>query len=285
MEQTKRSAIAVLADAGHSARDIVKMTKLPKVTVYRVYKNYVKSGTVERRKHSTRSDNRRTPRFLAGLKRSISANPNTPMTTLAKNRHVSVKTIHKAVHDDLGLSSYVRRRRNLLTAKAKAIRAERCPKLLSYLKHKACSKILIWVDEKKFIVDAEVNRQNSRVIAADPSEVPPVLQTKNPASAMVFGAVASDGTIMDPYFIEAGLYEVKALFRPSNNPDLNLLDYYVWGTLQGKVNASPHSSVAFLKSAITKETRRMDKDKIVAAAKRFRGRVEQVIAAQGGHIE
>ncbi len=103
------------------------------------------------------------------------------------------------------MSSYVRRCRNLLTDKAKSIRVEQCPKLLSYLKHKATSKVLIRVDEKKFIVDAKVNHQNSPIFAFDPSEVPPVLQTKNPASTMVFGAVASDGTIKDRHFIEAGL--------------------------------------------------------------------------------
>lgn len=337
MESENRSAIAVLARAGHQARDIVKLTNLPRATVYRVYNTFMKSGDVSRKKHAPRSDKKRTPRFLAGLKRSIKANPGTPMTTLAKNRNVSTKTVHKAVHEDLGMSSYVRRRRNLLTEKAKAIRAERCPKLLSFLKHKASSKILIWVDEKKFVVDAEVNRQNQRVIAFDPSDVPPVLQTKHPASAMVFGAVASDGTIMDPHFIKAGLrlgtkeyleilqtvllpwidqhwdrsdvvflqdsapshgskamqeflakelpFFVKAQIWPSNNPDLNILDYFIWGTLQERVNAHPHSSLASLKASITRETRKMEKDKIVGAAKRFRSRIERVIAAGGSHIE
>lgn len=78
---------------------------------------------------------------------------------------------------------------------------------------------------------------------------------------------------------------MKSEIWPSSNPDLNLLDYYVWGELQSKVNASPHSSVAFLKSAIKRETRKMDAAKIVTAAKRFRHRVEKVIECNGGHIE
>lgn len=181
------------------------MTKLPRATVYRVVKAYNQSGDVKRKPHAQRLDTKRTPRFLAGLKRTIKANPSTPMTTLARNHNVSTKTIHKAVHEDLGMSSYLCRRRNLLTEKSKAIRRERCPKLLSFIKHKAASKVIIHVDEKKFVVDAEVNQHNSRVIACDPSEVPPVLQSKNPASTMVFGAVASNGLIMDPHFIKAGL--------------------------------------------------------------------------------
>ena len=32
-----------------------------------------------------------------------------------------------------------------------------------------------------------------------------MLKTKNPTRVMVFGRVASDGTIMPPHFIDAGL--------------------------------------------------------------------------------
>ena len=95
------------------------------------------------------------------------------MTTLAKKRNVSLSTVSRAVNRNLGMTSYVQRRRHLLTAKAKAIRAERCPKLLSFIKHQGAGKTLVFVDEKKFTVDAEVNRRNSRVIAYNPSDVPP----------------------------------------------------------------------------------------------------------------
>ena len=39
----------------------------------------------------------------------------------------------------------------------------------------------------------------------DPSEVRPVTLSKNPASVMVLAAVASEGKVMPPHFIEAGL--------------------------------------------------------------------------------
>ena len=61
-----------------------------------------------------------------------------------------------------------------------------------------------FVDGKKFVVDEVVNKQNTRIIAFDPSEVTPVMHSKNPASVMVFAAVASDGKVMPPHFIEAG---------------------------------------------------------------------------------
>ena len=61
------------------------------------------------------------------------------------------------------------------------------------------------MDEKKFIEDAKVNRRNSRVIAYDPSDVSPVFQMKNPTSLMVYGAAASDRSVINPHFIVAGL--------------------------------------------------------------------------------
>jgi hypothetical protein len=259
------------------------------------------------------------------------------MTQLAKKRSVSLSTISRAVNHDLQMTSYVRTRRNLLTDKAKAIRAERCPKLLSHLKHKGASRTIVFVDEKKFVVDAQVNRQNSRVIVADPADVPPVFETKNPASVMVFGAVANDGSVMPPHFIEAGLkinteeyirilqtvllpwmsqkfglnnvvlvqdsapshgakrtqsflaervpYFVPSNIWPSNSPDLNVLDYFVWGAVQASVNACPKASMAELKAAIRREMRKINKDDLVRACRRFRSRIEAVIGAEGGHIE
>ena len=102
------------------------------------------------------------------------------------------------------MKSYVRRVRNLLTTRSRALRGERCPKLLSHLKHKG-GHVRFFVVDKKFVVDEVANRQNTRVIAFDPSEVPPVKQSKNPYSVMVFAAVASDGKVMPPHFIEAVL--------------------------------------------------------------------------------
>ena len=73
-----------------------------------------------------------------------------------------------------------------------------------YLKHKG-EHVRVFVYEKKFVVDEVANCQNTRAIAYDPSEVPPVMQSRNPASVMAFAAVASDGKVMLSHFIESGL--------------------------------------------------------------------------------
>ena len=126
------------------------------------------------------------------------------MTKLSKKHNVSHKTISRAVNEDLGMSSYIRRHCNLLTAHSRAIQVERCSKLLNHLKNKG-GHVRIFVNEKKFIMDEVANCQNMRVIACDPSDVCPVRQSKNPAFVMVFTAVASEGRVMPPHFIKAGL--------------------------------------------------------------------------------
>ena len=114
------------------------------------------------------------------------------MSKLAQKRSVSRSTISRAVNEDLDMKSYVRRVRNLLTNRSRALRAERCPKLLNHLKQKG-GHVRVFVNENKFVVDEVANKQNTRIIAFDPSEVPPVMQSKNSASVMVFAAVAGDG--------------------------------------------------------------------------------------------
>ena len=84
------------------------------------------------------------------------------------------------------------------------IQKKRSHLLLNHLKHKGGS-VRIFVDEKKFVVDEVANHRNSQFIAKNPSCVPPVMQSKHPASVMVFGVVASDGKVMPPHFIDAGL--------------------------------------------------------------------------------
>ena len=179
--------------------------KLPKATIYHVFKIFKEESMVDRKDHKTWSDSKHTPWFLTGLKHSIEVDPSTSMTTLAKKCNVSFSTMSRAVNRDLDMISYVWRCCHFLTAKAKAIKAKRCSKLLSFIKHQGAGIAFVFVDKKKFTVDAEVNRRNSRVIAYNPSDVPLVFQTKNPASLMLFGATANDGSVMNAHFITASL--------------------------------------------------------------------------------
>ena len=60
---------------GNSVSDIIKSTGYAKLTVYRVVAAFDAEGKVQRSRHSPRSDRKRTKTFLAGLKRTLKADP------------------------------------------------------------------------------------------------------------------------------------------------------------------------------------------------------------------
>ena len=72
---------------------------------------------------------------------------------------------------------------------------------------------------------------------------------------------------------------------PSNSPDLNPCDYYLWGRLESMACATPHSSVPALKASIKKAAAKLDKAEVMEACKSFRHRIEQCIEKKGDHIE
>ncbi len=131
MEQAKRDSIVNLHRAGHSPGNI---TKLLGMTVSRVIARYEATRTSTLKAHSPRSDIKHTPRFLAGLKQSIKANPGKPMSALTKDRQVARSTISKAIKEDLGYKSFVLKVRHILTDSQREIRVTNGTRLLNSLK-------------------------------------------------------------------------------------------------------------------------------------------------------
>ena len=86
----------------------------------------------------------------------------------------------------------------------KEVTKERSAFLPNHLKN-CGGDIHFFIDKKKFIVDKEANQKNFKVIALNPSEIPSIMQSKNPAYIMVFGDIASDGNVIPPHFIKVGL--------------------------------------------------------------------------------
>lgn len=74
-------------------------------------------------------------------------------------------------------------------------------------------------------------------------------------------------------------------FWPPNSPDLNPLDYYVWGVLERASNKAAHNSIDSLKPAIIQAAANIDRAELAHACYRFRSRIEAVIEADGAWIE
>ena len=75
--------------------------------------------------------------------------PKSSIIKMGKKCKVSHRTISGAA---LEMQSYVRRRRNLFTARSRAVGVEKNPMLLNHLRNKR-GNFCIFVDEKIFIVN------------------------------------------------------------------------------------------------------------------------------------
>ncbi len=81
-------------------------------------------------------------------------------------------------------------------------RLARAKKLLAWRRRaQNKNKVILYSDEKQFTVEQYINRKNDRwLLPPGPrgDEVRTFNMRKNPSSIMVFGAVASDGSVIDP---------------------------------------------------------------------------------------
>jgi hypothetical protein len=90
---------------------------------------------------------------------------------------------------------------------------------------------------------------------------------------------------MRPHFLLQGEGEVLCtpLLGPVG-PDLNPLDFFVWGMTERDVNRSPHNTKQSLITSIMKVFADLSREDVRRACSRFRSRLEEVIEARGDFI-
>lgn len=81
-----------------------------------------------------------------------------------------------------------------------------------------------------------------------------------------------------PNFISKDLW-------PPSSPDLNPLDYFVWGVLEAKVNATQHRNLDSMKAAIQREWTNLSMESVRAAINGWQRRLTAIIEQDGGRIE
>lgn len=72
---------------------------------------------------------------------------------------------------------------------------------------------------------------------------------------------------------------------PPSSPDLNPMDYYMWGVVERETNKHPHNNLDSLRQSITDVMTNMDRNQVTKACRRFRSRIEAVVDANGGFID
>ena len=72
---------------------------------------------------------------------------------------------------------------------------------------------------------------------------------------------------------------------PPSSPDLNPLDFSIWGTLEAIVNAKQHRSLDSLKRTLVQQWNRLSMDTVRAAIDSWRRRLSSVVKHNGGRFE
>jgi hypothetical protein len=72
---------------------------------------------------------------------------------------------------------------------------------------------------------------------------------------------------------------------PPYSPDLNSLDYSIWGYIESKACEKPHDSIASLKRAIKKAWDEMPDEMVARVVDTWPDKLQACIDAEGGYIE
>ena len=127
--------------------------------------------------------------------------------------HESVRTI---VEQDLKMSPYKIRTRQLLTDLQKRKRKERAKILLNRLKGGTEKGEIVFSDEKLFSVEAKFNTQNDRILGKSPKDLSDhlrfVSRRQKPSSVMVWGAISKSWK-SPLIFVKEGVKVMKEKFK------------------------------------------------------------------------
>ena len=72
---------------------------------------------------------------------------------------------------------------------------------------------------------------------------------------------------------------------PPQSPDLNPLDYGIWGIMDKNARATSHPNLASLKASVIREWDNLSMEFVANTCRQFRGRLEKAVEADGGYFE
>jgi transposase len=291
------------------------------ITLKKICQRIDKTGSaVERKVGSGRPKSARTAANVAMVHEMICSQEDEPGTSKSTRQiagelgisATSVRTIAKA---DLGLSSFRRMPVQVISEATRLKRLTRSKQLIRRLTAQKTKKVF-FTDEKLFYVSPPVNSQNDRVWSAGRKrDVNPqrllVQRAKFSASVMVSAGVCYGGKgslhfVAEKAKINADYYtnnllpqliedcnnvapkdSIKKDEWPPNSPDLNPLDFHVWGAMLERYQAHTPKpkNKAELKTVLQAVWDDLPQEPIDRAILSFRSRLLACIRAQGDHFE
>lgn len=224
------------------------------------------------------------------------------MLTQEMKRHAVIVAIH-AEHSDVEIARFLKVARSFVNKVRKELEASGGD-VLSVAKRKKHSQRSDIIRTQQFVQQVQeiidTNPEMSiRAIARNLNVCEGVIRTVVHDDIRYKSYVMRRGQFMSEQTKEQRLIRGKRLLNkvkhpeepgllpgwPPSSPDLNPLDYYVWGVLERETNEHSHNTIHSLKAAITRAMSNINKNHLIRACQRFRKRIEAVIEAKGGYIE
>ena len=91
--------------------------------------------------------------------------------------------------------------------------------------------------------------------------------------------------VAQQWFRDSNIDFIQANQWPPSSPDLNPLDFCVWGVLEERVCRHPHASIESLKESLVAEWNKIPQKIFYKACLSVERRLRECILAEGGLIE
>uniref|UniRef100_A0A8R1E8P8 HTH luxR-type domain-containing protein n=1 Tax=Caenorhabditis japonica TaxID=281687 RepID=A0A8R1E8P8_CAEJA len=315
-----RPSIELLFKRGLGSAEIARRLQISSSTVRNVVAAIKKRGDASEVKKSGRPRSVNTRNTRAIIKKRIIRNDGLSLNRMASQLGIARSTVQSIVKNDLKLKSYKLRRGQYLSDKSKAMRLEKCRKLLQHFQVRRVSDV-IWTDEKIFTIEPLPNRQNQRqLLSKDDSMSPKRRLAHNrlfPKSVMKINSeVYQKIVLMDnllpwvtqhfaggPFILQqdwapshgsrSTLAVLEAHFPgfldknlwPASSPDLNPMDFSVWGMLEGKIAGKVFATVDDLKAALEVAWASIDDGYLRRTVNSVKKRLRACVKARGSNFE
>lgn len=218
----KRSSVIGLHLAGKKKSVIeseLKNLNVSRKFIYRTIKRYEETGTTNKRSNGGPKKTATSPAMIRRVRARIRRNPRRSAKKMAKDLDISDRSLRRILKNDLRVKPYKIQKCHELTPKQKKVRLERVKGLIQ-LHASGGTPNTVFSDEKKFIVEQFVNKQNDRIWLQQKSsenlDIRLATRRQAPAQLMVWAAVTATGrsplVIMEPNVkINAKVYQEKVL--------------------------------------------------------------------------
>eukprot|EP00095_Tigriopus_kingsejongensis_P001469 maker-scaffold288_size220435-snap-gene-1.21 protein:Tk01469 transcript:maker-scaffold288_size220435-snap-gene-1.21-mRNA-1 annotation:"hypothetical protein Y032_0322g2447" len=280
--KAKRSLVIDLLKKKTSYNIIKKVTGAIQKYIWRCKKRIESKEGAARRPGSGKTRSVRSKHLIKVVANKVMRNPTRSMNKMAKEHNLSRKTLQRIVKENLGLDPFKIQRRQLLSKAPKEKRLSRSKLLKSWIAQNP-AVVIIYSDEKLFDVSRKFNKQNTRVLGKELSEVDPshrfALRTQKPDSINQEVYLQFLEEKVKPW-IDGEFPDVETCFTQDSAPAHGANRVARRGMVEAEASGVPRRSKEHLMRTIELAWDKIDEDTVRFSSASVKSRLTKVILAR-----